>query len=303
MKTGIACAVAGLIAITGANASLEEGPAERAAAELALIKSLEGEWAGPDDNSDGEPDFTCIYRATAGGHAMELVQFPGTPMEMSSLFYIAGDTLEMTHYCAIGNRPVLRSTESDAKNTVVLSYTDAPGIDESKDHFIAKAEITLVDDDHLVETWSSKSGGEWMEGMTFDMRRVKSASDRVSEKLAKGEAPAAEDMEKLVFVHLKPGPNRDHPREVAMELQKGHLANLDALAKKGVLLVAGPFGDDLGGGLCIMRAESVDAARELMSKDPAVAAGRLEVVARPWWTAKGVFSADSERTEGLSSAR
>ncbi len=43
-------------------------------------------------------------------------------------------------------------------------------------------------------------------------------------------------------------------------IQKSHLDNIDSLHKTGKLLVAGPFGDEKGRGIFILKAESLEDA-------------------------------------------
>jgi uncharacterized protein YciI len=60
----------------------------------------------------------------------------------------------------------------------------------------------------------------------------------------------------------------------------------------GKLVAAGPFSDqpdDALRGLCFY-ATSVEEARDLANRDPAVAARRLEVEVMTWWTPTGTVS-------------
>ena len=67
------------------------------------------------------------------------------------------------------------------------------------------------------------------------------------------------------------------PEERLDEIQEQHLAHLADLHERGVLLLAGPFGDQPDEslrGLCVMTT-GVSETRALMANDPAVKAGRL----------------------------
>ncbi|MEX0661550.1 MAG: YciI family protein [Balneolaceae bacterium] len=91
-------------------------------------------------------------------------------------------------------------------------------------------------------------------------------------------------MRSYVMAILKAGPNTDQDEEEAMELQRGHMANINRLAEEGVLVLAGPFSD--GGemrGIFIFDVETVEEARELTESDPAVQAGRLAMELHPWY--------------------
>ena len=75
-------------------------------------------------------------------------------------------------------------------------------------------------------------------------------------------------------------------------LQRQHIGHLQAMARAGKLVVAGPFDDQTDPrmrGLCVYRT-SLEEARRLANDDPAVRAGRLEVEAMSWWVEKGAMT-------------
>lgn len=98
------------------------------------------------------------------------------------------------------------------------------------------------------------------------------------------------DLESRAFVLLRrPANAPDLPEDALDRIQEQHLAHLAAMAKAGKLVAAGPFSDQPDEslrGLCFY-ATSVEEARELANRDPAVQAGRLEVEVMTWWTEKG----------------
>ena len=67
------------------------------------------------------------------------------------------------------------------------------------------------------------------------------------------------------------------------ELQKGHLANLDALWDKGLLLASGPIGDSGPlRGVLIFAGHDRPAIDESLAEDPLVKAGRLRLSLTRW---------------------
>src|SRR5215468_1408342 len=75
-------------------------------------------------------------------------------------------------------------------------------------------------------------------------------------------------------------------------LQRQHIGHLQAMARAGKLVVAGPFDDQPDPrlrGMCLYRT-SLEEARRLANEDPAVKAGRLEVEAFSWWVEKGAMT-------------
>lgn len=67
--------------------------------------------------------------------------------------------------------------------------------------------------------------------------------------------------------------------------QRGHLANFQRLAKQGLLLLSGPISDgDPYRGLILLDCTSPEEAKQLMSGDPHLESGRLELDLYTWWT-------------------
>jgi uncharacterized protein YciI len=78
------------------------------------------------------------------------------------------------------------------------------------------------------------------------------------------------------------------------ELQKAHLANYARLAELGKLMATGPFlvsfaivGDVRGMG--VLKASSLEEARELIGTDPMVKTGRLVFELHAWMVEKKTF--------------
>lgn len=66
------------------------------------------------------------------------------------------------------------------------------------------------------------------------------------------------------------------------------MANINAMAKTGKLVIAGPFenGGDYSG-VYVFKVGSLDEAKTLAESDPAVKAGRLVAEVHPWRVAEG----------------
>jgi uncharacterized protein len=78
----------------------------------------------------------------------------------------------------------------------------------------------------------------------------------------------------------------DWDEETANAMQDAHLDHLATLHEQGHLVAAGPLDHDRFRGLSILRA-APDEARALKEADPAVQAGRFEVVVMPWQVPAG----------------
>lgn len=102
-------------------------------------------------------------------------------------------------------------------------------------------------------------------------------------------------MREYYFVELIRIPNRPTlDSTTTAKIQAAHLNNIDSLQNVGKLVVAGPFGDDKGGGIFILKAESMDEAIKMCESDPAIKNGRLNYKVRPLWTDMRVFTIENK---------
>lgn len=98
---------------------------------------------------------------------------------------------------------------------------------------------------------------------------------------------------KYFFVELITNPGRpDLPQTQVDSIQTAHMANIGRMVEEKTLMLAGPF--EKGGGIFILKVESMEAAQKLVARDPAVKAGRLLTEIRAWYTATGVFTAEEK---------
>jgi uncharacterized protein YciI len=77
-------------------------------------------------------------------------------------------------------------------------------------------------------------------------------------------------------------------------IQIAHLNNIDSLHEAGKLVLAGPFGDDQGGGIFILKAKSLEEAIQMCESDPAIKNKRLNYKVRPWWSDKTMFTSEKD---------
>ncbi|HET9952016.1 MAG TPA: inositol monophosphatase family protein [Candidatus Eisenbacteria bacterium] len=106
---------------------------------------------------------------------------------------------------------------------------------------------------------------------------------------AEGDPPPRDQMMVYFVGYLFLGPNQGLSEAEGERVQKEHLAYNRRQKLAGRYVLVGPFADrEDPRGLIVMKAESIEAAREMMSADPAVRAGVLRVELRPWYAAKGI---------------
>ena len=91
------------------------------------------------------------------------------------------------------------------------------------------------------------------------------------------------------FSFLRHGPKWTPEKTPETEkLQAAHMANINAMAKTGKLVIAGPFenGGDYSG-VYVFKVRTLEEAKALAESDPAIKAGRLAAEVHPWLVAEG----------------
>lgn len=75
----------------------------------------------------------------------------------------------------------------------------------------------------------------------------------------------------------------------AATLQKEHLAHQDEQGKRGLIVMAGPYGRNDAGwrGLLLYDCDTREEVEGWLLQDPFVKAGRLKYTIAPWWGAVG----------------
>ena len=114
-----------------------------AADAFASLKKLAGEWRGP-SMMKGMPPAHSIVRVTAGGSVVEEVSFPGTKMEMASLYHMDKGRLMMTHYCILGNQPHMKlNTRKSTATELVFDFAGGTHLNASRDAHMHSLTLTL----------------------------------------------------------------------------------------------------------------------------------------------------------------
>ena len=168
----LACVNAGVAAEKDSDAKTEKGnKATQAEAIFEKIKSMSGEWVhtkGPIKGTVG-----LSVRVIAGGSAVVERQFPGTPMEMITVYHLDGDEVMLNHYCVLGNQPRLKATMGDGKNTIMFSFVGATNLASRNDPHMHEGWLTFVNKDSIKSSWTKFVDGKAAEEHSFELIRKK----------------------------------------------------------------------------------------------------------------------------------
>lgn len=128
-------------------------------AEFEQIKSLAGTWSGTGMMHGKEEQFTVTYETSAGGSVVVEKSFPGTPMEMISIYSEKDGQVVMTHYCMLKNQPEL-ALKNSADGTLEFDLIGGANMDASKDMHMHSLKLTINDDNTIVQEWTANMAGE-----------------------------------------------------------------------------------------------------------------------------------------------
>lgn len=142
-----------LLAATTAGAG-EGAPDGRAA--LDRIKRLAGTWEGTVAKPDGPPGVVR-YELTAGGNSVVEKLFPGTDHEMLTVYHLDRGALLATHYCAMGNQPLMKLERATA-DALEFGFAGGTNLDPAKDVHIHQGRLRFLDGDRLESEWDVFDG-------------------------------------------------------------------------------------------------------------------------------------------------
>jgi hypothetical protein len=102
--------------------------------------------------------------------------------------------------------------------------------------------------------------------------------------------PAGELEDAYLGLFLRPADAPAFGDEELQGLQRDHIANIEAMAEDGALVIAGPIaGDGKLRGILVFRETDPDRIRELVARDPMVQKRRLELELHRWLVPAGSF--------------
>jgi hypothetical protein len=125
---------------------------------LEKLKKLAGTWVEADKDGKATDKVVSVVKVTAGGSTVHETLFPGTEMEMVSVYHLDKGELVMTHYCMLGNQPRMKADKGSPKNQIVWKFDGGTNFDPKKDMHMHSATVTFINDDTIEiagEAWEN----------------------------------------------------------------------------------------------------------------------------------------------------
>ena len=142
--------------------------------EFERMKTLVGAWTGTTDMGQGPVEMKIEYRLIAAGSVLEERIAAGTPMEMVTMYYDKAGKLAMTHYCMLGNQPVMALKAADAKSLTFDLDASCCTIDPKKESHMHGTTIQFDDADTITTRCKAIMDGKEMPEHPTTFKRVKS---------------------------------------------------------------------------------------------------------------------------------
>jgi len=138
-------------------------------ADFERMLALEGEWV--ELGEDGKPGdhVVSVWQVTAGGTAVMETLHPGSEHEMLTLYHPSGDRLALTHYCPMGNQPRMEAAADGG--TIDFKCAGGDNIPTEDTPHMHAMSLKIVDENHVIATWSHHEGGREDHSMTLDLVR------------------------------------------------------------------------------------------------------------------------------------
>lgn len=146
-------AAAVFVLVFSSTALLAQSDAQKV---LDRFKGMVGIWEGKSPKGQSSE---VKYQLVAGGTAV-MAESHMIGDEMSSMFYVDGERLMMTHFCPSGNQPRMQATISPDLKTVSFEFLDATNLAGPQTGHMHKAVYLFSDAEHYSEEWTWKQEGK-----------------------------------------------------------------------------------------------------------------------------------------------
>jgi hypothetical protein len=146
-------------------------PAADHGAAFERLKTLVGSWQGHHTTPDG-PTMAVEYSLTGSGTAVVERLFAGSPHEMLSVYFMDGNQLVLTHYCAMGNQPRMKLVAGGKEGDLRFDFVGGTNLDPATSTHIHGGRIGILGKDRFDADWIVWSGGRAAETKRLFMQRT-----------------------------------------------------------------------------------------------------------------------------------
>ena len=135
------------------------------------LKSLVGHWETDKTNMNkASLDIELTSGGTAVLEKFHMVE-DGKPVEMTTVYYLDGDDVKLTHYCMAGNQPTMRGTYLPDTKTLKFELVSISNLKSPDAGHMHHATYTFLDNDHFKTTWTFRK--EQRDAFTEDVTYVR----------------------------------------------------------------------------------------------------------------------------------
>lgn len=150
-----------------------ETPVDAEKAFDILRERLVGQWHGKIAHS-GEPVDATFYLTGNDSAIVEYIQRPNKPKaSMSTVYHLADDKLQLTHYCSFMNQPRLQaSSVSPDGNVVTFDFVDVTNLERSGDRYTYRMIVSFPETNRAMVSYIGLVEGEEAGDLTVDLERT-----------------------------------------------------------------------------------------------------------------------------------
>lgn len=146
-------------------------PTVKVSPEFESMKKLVGTWQGTNKMNGKDIPTTVVYELTSGGTALVEKLFPGTPHEMTTVYANRGNTIHVTHFCAVGNQPeMIMKSAKNGNYSFEMEGTN--GLSDKNEMHMHAINLAL-NGDKLKQTWTNYMQGKKGEVAEFNFTKKK----------------------------------------------------------------------------------------------------------------------------------
>jgi len=95
----------------------------------------------------------------------------GKPVEMTTLYYLDGDQVKLTHYCMAATSRRCAERMRRRRRTITFDLVDISNLKSADDGHMHHAVYTFIDNDHFKTTWTFRK--EQKDAFTEDVTYVR----------------------------------------------------------------------------------------------------------------------------------